>query len=52
MPKRNRLLHSLFDVSIGKHQIFVYNKEKTLIAHLMISVNGNIEVFQGKVISK
>ena len=51
MSVRNRLLHSRFDVAIGKHQIFVYNKDRELIAHLMVSEKGNVEVFKGKVIT-
>jgi hypothetical protein len=48
--KRNRLVHSYFDVALGKHQLFVYNKEKGLVAHLMISTSGEVQVFKGKII--
>jgi hypothetical protein len=48
-PKRERLVHTYFDRAIGKHQIFVYNKNQTLIAHLTISPEGTIEVFQGAI---
>jgi hypothetical protein len=48
--KRNRLVHSYFDAAIGKHQLFIYNKEKVLITHLMISTTGEIQVYKGKII--
>ena len=47
--QRNRLVHSNYDPSIGKHIIFVYNVNHDVVAHLMVSPNGCIEVFKGTI---
>lgn len=45
---RNRLVHSFFDAGTKKHQIFIYDKQYNVVAHLMVSPTGDIEILRGK----
>ena len=51
MQKRERLIHSYFDHAHKVHIIFVYNRNRDVVAEMQVSPEGKIKVLIGQVVT-